>query len=139
MQPSTLYVDGWIVGEDGIRGMKGRLVDYLGEAIGAATAVGAAQGLAAGVSAAKTTRFIGNEGTLTTLAKGETAELVAASAISGGLDKWGDIIKDRVNQMVPYVEVLSGREATAVFAKSIVIDGLFEALEDQENAFASLD
>ncbi|MCB9030749.1 MAG: hypothetical protein H6619_06825 [Deltaproteobacteria bacterium] len=138
-QRQTYKVDGWIVGEDGIRGMKGGLVDHLGKAIGAATAVGTAEGITRGLSASRSTQFIGNEGAITELASGDSAEFIAASALAGGLNRWGDIIKDRVDQLVPYVEVLSGREATAVFAKSIVIDGLFEALEDQGSSFASLD
>ena len=110
-----------------------------GKAIGAATAIGAAEGMTAGVAASRSTRFVSDEGDLTTLATGQSGQLILASALAGGLDKWGDIIKDRVDQLVPHVEVLSGREATAVFAKSVIVDGLFEALEDQENAFASLD
>jgi len=138
-QRRTYKVDGWIVGEDGIRGMRGRLIDHLGKALGAAGAIGAAEGAASALTASKTTSFISNEGNITQLASGDTGSLVAASALAGGLGKWGDIIKDRIDQLVPQVEVLSGREATAVFAKSVVIDGLFEALEDDSTAFASMD
>ncbi|MDZ4787219.1 MAG: TrbI/VirB10 family protein [bacterium] len=138
-QRRTYKVDGWIVGEDGVRGMKGRLIDYLGKALGAATAIGAAEGAADAVSASKNTSFLSNDGNLTQVATGNTGSLVAASALAGGLGKWGDIIKERIDQLVPHVEVLSGREATAVFAKSVVIDGLFEAMEDDGSAFASLD
>jgi hypothetical protein len=138
-QRRTYKVDGWVVGEDGIRGMKGRLIDHLGKAIGAATAIGASKGATEALKATQTTNFLSEDGSITQLATGDTASLLATSALAGGLGGWGDIIKDRINQLVPHVEVLSGREATAVFAKSIVIDGLFEAMEDDSTGFASLD
>jgi|GEM_PF-692560 len=138
-QRRTYKVDGWVVGEDGIRGMKGLLIDHLGKAIGAATAIGGAKGASDALRATQTTNFISDDGSITQLASGDTASLIASSALAGGLGGWGEIIKDRVNQLVPMVEVLSGREATAVFAKSIVIDGLFEAMEDDASGLASLD
>jgi hypothetical protein len=138
-QRRTYKVDGWVVGEDGIRGMKGKLIDHLGKAIGAATAIGAAKGASEALKATQSTNFISDDGTVTQLASGDAASLLATSALAGGLGNWGDIIKDRMNQLVPQVEVLSGREGTAVFAKSIVIDGLFEAMEDDNSGFASLD
>ncbi len=138
-QRRTYKVDGWIVGEDGVRGMKGHLIDHLGKAIGAATAIGGAEGATSAVKASQSTSFITDEGSLTQLASGDTATLIGTSALAGGLGAWGDVIKDRIDQLVPHVEVLSGREGTAVFAKSVVIDGLFEALEDDSAAFASLD
>ncbi len=138
-QRRTYKVDGWVVGEDGIRGMRGRLIDYLGKALGAAGAIGAAEGAANALQAAKTTSVISDDGGLSNIATGGTAEFITAGALSGGLGAWGDIIKDRIDQLVPHVEVLSGRGATAIFAKSVVIDGLFEALEDDSTAFGSLD
>jgi hypothetical protein len=138
-QRRTYKVDGWVVGEDGIRGMKGKLIDHLGKAIGAATGIGAAKGASEALKATQSTNFISDDGTVTQLASGDAASLLATSALAGGLGSWGDIIKDRINQLVPQVEVLSGREGTAVFAKSIVIDGLFEAMEDDNSGFASLD
>lgn len=138
-QRRTYKVDGWVVGEDGIRGMKGRLIDHLGKAIGAATAIGASKGATEALKATQTTNFLSDDGSITQLASGDTASLLATSALAGGLGGWGEIIKDRISQLVPHVEVLSGREATAVFAKSIVIDGLFEAMEDDGAGLASLD
>ncbi len=138
-QRRTYKVDGWVVGEDGIRGMKGRLIDHLGKAIGAASAIGAAKGATEALKSTQTTDFLSDDGSVTQLATGDTASLLATSAIAGGLGGWGEIIKDRINQLVPHVEVLSGREGTAVFAKSIIIDGLFEAMEDDSSGLASLD
>lgn len=138
-QRRTYKVDGWVVGEDGIRGMKGRLIDYLGKALGAAGAIGAAEGASRALQSSRSTSFLGNDGGITSLNTGDTTEFIAAGALSGGLGQWGDIIKERIDQLVPHVEVLSGREATAVFAKSVVIDGLYEAMEDDSTAFGSLD
>jgi hypothetical protein len=52
---------------------------------------------------------------------------------------WKDLITQRVSEMTPVVKVLSGREATAVFAKSFRIDNLYEAMQEEQDIFTSLD
>ena len=41
--------------------------------------------------------------------------------------------------MVPVVQVLSGREGTAIFAKSLSINGLFESMGDEDTGMPSVD
>lgn len=138
-QRRTYKIDGWIVGEDGLRGMRGRLVDNLDKTIAAATMVGGAEGLADAVARSERTTFVSDRGSLTSLNTGSMGRLAGASAVSGALRAWNDIIGDRVRELVPFVEVLAGREANAVFAKSVVIDGLFEAMKKTDTGLASLD
>jgi hypothetical protein len=134
----VVNVDGWIVGEDGIRGMPGVLIDPIGKAISGAAFVGGLAGLGAGLSSANSRSQIDRNGGISTVVTGDLAQYAGGRAITEGAREWGSIIRDRVNQLVPVVKVYSGREGTAVFAKSLTLDGLFEAL-DANNEGASLD
>jgi hypothetical protein len=62
-------------------------------------------------------------------------------ALSSAATEWQQIIQDRLNQLVPVVQVLSGREATAVFSQSVAIPELLEQLDEESPAvvFTSLD
>ncbi len=128
-------VDGWVVGEDGVRGMSGILIDPIGKAIAGAGMVGALSGAGQAISSANSTTLTGlNTGTQSTVVTGNTGEFAAGQALSSAANTWSSIIRERLNQMVPVVQVLSGREATAVFAQSVQIPDLFEALEADEDS-----
>jgi hypothetical protein len=138
-QRKIIDVDGWVVGEDGIRGMQGVLLDPMGKTIAAAAFAGGLAGLGEGISGSQleTTR---NGDSTTQFIAGNTAEYSAGKMFSSAAGEYRDIIRNRVDQLVPQVQVMSGREATVVFAKSVRIPGLFEALTEQDdNAMAGLD
>ena len=133
-------VDGWVVGEDGIRGMPGVLIDPIGKAIAGYGMSGALQGLGDGFAQSQTTTTSGF-GSQQTFVTGDVGTYAAGRGLSGAANAWSGIIKDRIDQLVPTVQVLSGRESTAVFAKSVTIPDLYDALDDDNNyfQFASLD
>ena len=132
-------VDGYLVGEDGIRGLGGKLVDHLGRLVPASGLLGILQGVANSVNQGNFTNTVNSNGSATSVFTGDTTEAALAGGASGGLNALQRIYADRLSQLIPYVEVLSGREATAVFAKSILIDGIFESYEDDNIDYVSLD
>lgn len=133
-------VDGWIVGEDGIRGMPGVLIDPIGKAIAGAGMAGALQGIGDGFAQSQTTTSFGY-GQQSSAVTGDVAKYAAGRGASRAADAWSDIIQQRLSELVPVVEVLSGRESTAIFASSVTIPDLYEALEEDTEGFqfASLD
>jgi hypothetical protein len=132
-------VDGWVVGEDGLRGMQGILLDPIGKAIAGAGMAGGLAALGEGFSQGETETNSGVFGDQSTIINGDPLKFAAGKTLSGFAKEWGQVVKDRVNQLVPHVQVLSGREATAVFAKSLPITDLFDALEDDDASMSSLD
>jgi len=132
-------VDGWVVGEDGLRGMQGVLIDPIGKAIAGAGMAGGLSALGEGFAQSQTTTENGFMGDQQTTITGEPLKYAAGKTLGGFAKEWSGVIRDRVNQLVPHVQVLSGREATAVFAKSLPIYDLFNAMEEDDNVFASLD
>jgi conjugal transfer pilus assembly protein TraB len=135
----VIDVDGWIVGEDGIRGMQGLLIDPIGKGIAAAGAAGFLSGVGQGFSAAQLDSTQNDSGNWSQTVSGNTTAFALGRGVSGMANEWSSVIRDRVDQLVPHVQVLSGREATAVFARSVTIPGLFDALEGEDNPYSSLD
>jgi hypothetical protein len=64
---------------------------------------------------------------------GNIGEYAAGRGLTNASQEWSSIIRERLREMVPVVQVLSGREATAIFAKSVQIEDLFEKLEEEED------
>ena len=67
------------------------------------------------------------------------ARYAAGKGVSSGSREWASIIRERAAMLVPHVEVLSGREGTAVFSKSFVVKELYDALNNNEAEFSTLD
>lgn len=134
----VVSVDGWVVGEDGIRGMEGVLIDPLGKAIGGAAIAGGLQGLGQAVSTQQVTNYYGPYGSYEVVT-GDDTKYALGKALSGGAREWAALIRERANMLVPHVEVLSGREGTAIFSKSFIIKDLYDQLAEDNQHFASLD
>ena len=134
-------VDGWIVGEDGIRGMEGVLIDPIGKAIVGAGIAGGLSGFGQAMRAANTqTQIFANGTTNQSVDPGAIPQYAAGVALSGAANEWQEIIRDRLRTLVPVVQVLSGREATAVFSQSLAIPDLLEQVDqDPSVVYASLD
>ncbi len=129
---SVIEVDGWIVGEDGVRGMQGKLEDKLGRLIMATAVI---SGLAAtGQSLQRNTNlrggFFGNNGQNNpgfTL-QSQDVEFAAASALTDASNRLGQVLLRRYESLIPVVEVLSGREAVAIFSSPAEV-----AILDEDN------
>lgn len=134
-------VDGWIVGEDGIRGMEGVLIDPIGKAIVGAGMAGGLAGFGQAMRAANTQNTIyGNGTSQQTVDSSAIPQYAAGVAVSGAANEWQQIIRDRLRILVPVVQVLSGREATAVFSQSLAIPDLLDQVDqDPTVVYTALD
>lgn len=134
-------IDGWIVGEDGIRGMEGVLIDPIGKAIAGAGMAGGLAGLGQGMALANTQTLTYSTGAQSqTVDSGAIPQYAAGKALSQAALEWQQIIKKRLDLLVPVVQVLSGREATAVFSQSLAIPDLLDQVDqDPSVVYASLD
>ncbi len=137
----VLDVDGWVVGEDGVRGMQGIPIDPIGKAIAAGGMIGALGAVGEGLSRSTTSVTQDTFGNTREIITGDLGKYTAGKGASGFANEWGKIVADRVKALVPHIEVYSGREGTAIFAQNIAIRGLFEAMDDnsESDVFASAD
>jgi hypothetical protein len=137
---NILEVDGWVVGEDGIRGMEGILVDPFGKVMMGALMSGTISGFGQGMAQSQVTTTANQNGVYSYLS-GDATEFALGRGLGEAGLTWGKFIEQRAKLLVPHVKVLSGREATAVFSKTVTVDGLYQAIEGDEPALqmASLD
>ena len=136
-------IDGWVVGEDGSRGLEGVTIDPLGKALIGAGMAGTLAGVGAGIAVANQQQFVNNQfGTQNTTVLNEDIPAFAlGQGMIGAANQWQQILTDRLSQLVPVVQVLSNREATAVFSQSLAIPDLLEQLDEEDPSvvYASLD
>ncbi len=127
-------IDGYIVGEDGKLGMEGVLIDPLSKILGAVMISGFVEGTGQAYAQQQLSVYQNEFGGNTTEVTGDVYKYGLGRGAQNGSKEWSNMIKQRADQLVPHVEVLSGREGTAVFSKSFIITELYEALsEDQED------
>lgn len=135
----VIDVDGWVVGEDGLRGMQGIPIDPIGKGIAAGGMIGALAAVGEGLARSTTEVTQDAFGNTTEIISDDLGKYAAGKGMSGFAKEWGKIVSERVRQLVPHIEVYSGREGTAVFAQSVAIRGLYETLEDEDNVYAALE
>ena len=108
-------IEGWVVGEDGLAGLRGKVVDRSGEvareALGAGILSAASNFLkfeaTAGVSPMMP--FGASPGQPSALSKGNAFKGAAASGAGNALDKLAEFSIKRAEQMQPVILVASGR------------------------------
>ena len=136
---NVIDVDGWVVGEDGIAGLEGVLIDPIGKAIAATGMGGLLQGVGEGLQARNVTNTSSMFGGSTVELTGDEREYALGRGLSESAKAWSRIVESRVAKIQPVVEVLSEREATAIFSKSFKIPGLIEAYQVNEENYSSVD
>lgn len=139
-EQKTIDIDGWVVGEDGIRGLAGVAIDPFGKVLSglalAAAVNGAGQGLRQGGIQNNQNALGLNQQVIQ-----NAGQVALGSAVSQSGNEWSQMIQERARMYTPMVHVKSNREATAVFTKPFTISGLIEALgeTDTTNAVGLLD
>jgi conjugal transfer pilus assembly protein TraB len=136
---NVIEIDGWVVGEDGIAGMEGVLIDPIGKAIAGSGMAGLIEGAGRGLQAKNVTNrydpWGGNQVEIT----GDEGAYAAGEGLASASRTWSRLIENRIAKLVPVVQVYSGREATAIFSRSFQIKGLIEAYQIAEDSDTSLD
>ncbi len=129
----VVTVDGWIVGEDGVLGMKGRLIDKLGRLILAT--FGASFTAELGEQINQDAATVNIEDSEDISVNADELDSATASALTDSTNRLVQILLDRYEKLVPVVEILSGREVYAVFSKTSEIS-ILEG-EDEEGIYAT--
>ena len=136
-------VNGWIAGEDGIQGMPGIAIDPIGRALAGAGMVGAVAGYGQALQLSNTTVTQNpNQNSITSTVTGDTGDFVAGRGLSQAAQEWQRLLRTRLRELVPVIQIYSGREATAIFANPVKITGLYEELQNEweyNNEFVNLD
>lgn len=115
-------VDGWVVGDDGKAGLRGRLVSKQGKVIANSLVAGVLSGLA-GSFQPRIVTPLNISPTTETQYQYPTPEGVLNSAVLGGgskaLDRIAEFYLDMADEMFPIVEIDAGRKLTVVLVRGV--------------------
>ena len=115
-----MAVQGYIAGEDGRAGLRGRVVDRAGESMRNAAIGGFLSGMGSFLSQANNpVTFSPLSGLAQTnpLTNGELLKHGASKGVSGALERYADFYIKRAEQMQPVIQVQAGRLVDIVFTQ----------------------
>jgi len=125
-----IKLEGYIAGEDGKAGMRGRLVSKQGALIARSLLAGIAGGVGAGISQSYTQIQTSPIGTISTIDPSKVLQQGVAQGVGTALDRISKWYLERANETYPVLEVDAGR-----IADIVLVDGSYIDLEvvDEED------
>lgn len=115
-------MEGYIVGEDGRVGMRGRLVSKQGQMIAKTIVAGGLSGLAQALTPQQVPRLNLNPGNTITTQTADASSIAQTGVAKGFSTAANEVAKfylEMAREMTPVVEVDAGRKATIVLVKGI--------------------
>lgn len=121
-----MNVTGYVSGEDGRAGLRGRVVDRAGESVRAAAVGGFIGGMAGFMTQSNNnpTTFSLQSGLSTTnpLSNGEILKQGVSKGATTAMEKYADFYIKRAEQMQPVISVEAGRLADIVFTQGVAFE-----------------
>lgn len=114
-------VKGYVVGEDGKAGMRGRLISKQGRVLANALLAGIGSGIGQAFQASTTTQSVSALGSTFTVDKGKEIENGISLGIGKALDRLSQYYITLAEKLFPVIEIDSGRIVEIVFTKGFSI------------------
>ncbi|MDT0498581.1 TrbI/VirB10 family protein [Algiphilus sp. W345] len=121
-----LPVKGYVSGEDGKVGLRGRLVSKQGAMIARALFAGIAGGVGSAIAQSYTQTATSALGTVSTIPPSDIAEHGIAQGTANALERIADYYIDRANELYPIIEIEGGRHTDVVFNEGVRLPEAFE-------------
>ena len=112
---------GYIVGEDGKAGMRGRLVSKQGQVLANALLAGVASGIGQAFQQSATTYSTSPLGSIGTVESGKELRAGAGAGVGKALDRLSQYYINLAEKMFPIIEVDAGRVVDVVLTKGITL------------------
>ena len=112
-------VKGYVTGEDGKAGMRGRVVSKQGQMIARSLLAGVAGGIGEGISQSYTSVSTNALGAVSSVDPGRIAQYGVAQGFGKTLDRIAQWYLDRANETYPIVEVDAGRTVEVVLSEGL--------------------
>ncbi len=120
---------GYVVGEDGKAGMRGRLVSKQGQVLANALMTGIVAGIGQGFQQSATTYSTSALGTVGTVEPGKQFQAGVGAGVGKALDRLSQYYITLAEKMFPIIEVDAGRVVDVVLTKGVTL-GLGPVLDD---------
>ena len=115
-------VKGYVVGEDGKAGMRGRLVSKQGQVLANALLAGIGAGIGQAFQQSATTVSTNPLGSVGTLDPGKQFQAGVGNGVGKALDRLSQYYITLAEKMFPIIEVDAGRTVDVVFTKGFSLD-----------------
>lgn len=112
-------VDGYITGEDGKAGMRGRVVSKQGQLIARALVAGVAGGIGKGLSQSLTSLSTSALGAVQSVEGGNIAKYGLSEGMASALDRIAEWYLKRADEVYPVIEVDSGRIGELIIKQGV--------------------
>jgi len=121
-QAIDVPVKGYVVGEDGKAGMRGRLVSKQGQVLANALVSGIGAGIGQAFQQSATTYSTNPLGTVGTLDPAKQIQAGVGNGVGKALDRLSQYYITLAEKMFPIIEVDAGRTVDVVFTKGFSLD-----------------
>ncbi|MGA1847260.1 TrbI/VirB10 family protein [Deferribacter abyssi] len=129
-------ITGWVIGEDGKVGVRGRLVSKQGSLLAKALLAGFAEGVSKAFTNSASNISVTPEGSVSTIDPNKTFQAAAYTGIGEAMKRLEDFYMKMAESMFPVIEVGAGRTVTVVIkdGKELILDKkkIVQTINDEE-------
>jgi conjugal transfer pilus assembly protein TraB len=132
-------IKGYVAGEDGKAGMRGRLVSKQGQILANALLAGVASGIGQAFTQSSTTTSISPLGTTNTIDSGKQLEAGLGTGVGKALDRLAQYYITLAEKVFPVIEIDAGRTVDVVLTQGIALQGPLDAAAEDMQTYSQLD
>ena len=131
-------VKGYVAGEDGKAGMRGRLVSKQGQILANALLAGVASGIGHAFTQSSTTLSVSPLGTTSSVDPGKQLEAGLGTGVGKALDRLAQYYISLAEKVFPVIEVDAGRSVDVVLTQGVALPGTLDAAGTDPDNLAQL-
>ena len=131
-------IKGYIAGEDGKAGMRGRLVSKQGQILANALVAGVASGIGHAFQQGSTTLAISPLGSTSSVDPGKQLEAGLGSGVGKALDRLAQYYISLAEKVFPVIEIDAGRVVDVVLTSGVSLQGALDEPSKDREAFPQL-
>lgn len=115
-------IKGYIVGEDGKAGMRGRLVSKQGQVLGNALLAGVVAGIGTGLERSSSIQSVSPLGSTSTIKPGQEFQSGIGAGVGRALDRLANYYIQLAEKMFPVIEIDAARVVDVVLTQGVLVD-----------------
>jgi conjugal transfer pilus assembly protein TraB len=131
-------VKGYVAGEDGKAGMRGRLVSKQGQILANALLAGVASGIGHAFTQSATTLSVSPLGTTSSVDPGKQLEAGLGTGVGKALDRLAQYYISLAEKVFPVIEIDAGRSVDVVLTQGVALPGTLDAAGTDPDNLAQL-
>jgi conjugal transfer pilus assembly protein TraB len=131
-------IKGYVAGEDGKAGMRGRLVSKQGQLLANALLAGVASGIGQAIQQSSTTMSVSPLGATSTVEPGKQFEAGFGTGVGKALDRLAQYYISLAEKVFPVIEIDAGRTVDLVITQGISLQGPLDAASRDDEEFPQL-